>query len=108
MAKQTQAAPETDWLTITSRGRSGSPGSGDWTEHLCWKRSEQGVELAVCGYEVDAEGEETENFIVDPGVIPELLSALDRASVEEALSFLGWDEAQSHLILAALINGSIA
>jgi hypothetical protein len=53
-------------------------------------KTQTGFELAVCGYELDENGDEGDELVADPSYEPIELPAFMREHVAEALIDLGW------------------
>jgi len=93
---------EGEWTVITSRRQTGSPGSGEWVDYLCFRRRGFGYELSICGFEWDAEGNETDNFIADPSVNPVDIVGVGEPQIIAALEDLNWTVADADRVAAAL------
>ena len=78
------------WKTLAERTVSSSPGSDEWREYLCTRATQTGFELAICGYELDENGDESDELVVDPSYEPIELPAFTREHVTKALIDLSW------------------
>lgn len=78
------------WEILASRWATGSPGSGEWRQYLCSRALSGGFEVAVCGFELDENGDETGDLIEDPDFTPVRLASLAPEHLRDALVALGW------------------
>ena len=91
---------EGDWTILDMRHQSSdSPGSDDWTELLCCRALKEGVEFAICGYEFDHEGDETDEIGCNSDTFT--VSQITSDTVASALDWLEW-KADEVLILDAI------
>lgn len=79
-----------NWKVLARRRVTGSPGSGDWNEYLCVRSNKNGYQLAICGFEVDANGDELSNLITDQNYSPVQIRAVNEEALRNALVNLGW------------------
>jgi len=79
-----------NWKVLARRSVTGSPGSGDWSEYLCVRSNKNGYQLAICGFEVDANGDELSNLITDQNYSPVQIRAVNEEALRNALVNLGW------------------
>jgi hypothetical protein len=79
-----------NWKVLARRTVTGSPGSGDWREYLCVRSNKNGYQLAICGFEVDANGDELSNLITDQNYSPVQIRAFNEEALRNALVNLGW------------------
>ena len=79
-----------NWKVLARRSVTGSPGSGAWSEYLCVRSNKNGYQLAICGFEVDANGDELSNLITDQNYSPVQIRAVNEEALRNALVNLGW------------------
>lgn len=91
-----------EWTVVTGRLQTGSPGSDEWSDFLCIRQTGSGYELAVCAYALDDDGEETDNFIVDPSIEPVELVGAGRHEIVAALDSLNWSPSDADRVAAVI------
>ena len=83
------AASESGWTILDMRRQvSDSPGSDDWEELLCCRAMENGVEFAVCAYEWDESGTETDELSCNSDTYT--VSRISSDNIATALDRLDW------------------
>jgi hypothetical protein len=78
------------WTILAHRFQTASPGSGEWREYLGARETQTGFELAICGYELDENGDEGDELVADPSYEPVELTAFTLEHLKKALVDLGW------------------
>lgn len=78
------------WTVLAVRNASGSPGSDDWQDYLCLRKIRNGFEIAVCGYELDEDGNEGDKFVEDPNFDVLVIDTLEHDQLIQAFRTLGW------------------
>lgn len=89
------------WTILAARNATGSPGSGDWQENLCAREAQTGFEIAICGYELDENGDESDDLVADPSYQPIEIAAFTLDHVSAALAKLGWSSKDLTAVMAA-------
>jgi len=89
------------WMILAHRVQSTSPGSGEWREYLGTRQMKTGFELAICGYELDENGDEGDELIADPSYEPVMIPAFTQDHVVAALAELGWGAGDLTAVMAA-------
>ena len=89
------------WTILAARNATGSPGSGEWREYLGTRQMKTGFELAICGYELDENGDEGDDLVADPSYQPIAIPAFTLDHVAAALAKLGWNGKDLTAVMAA-------
>lgn len=88
------------WVVLASRNATGSPGSGDWSEHLCARSIDGGYEFTVCAFEFDGNVDEPGSLIADPNYVPIQINDVHQGSLGFVLKNLGWRSADLPIVLS--------
>ena len=95
-----------NWTIITSREQTGNPGADAWWQVLAFKKDAEQTEIAICGYALDEDDNESDELIEDPSYEPVRLTTADRNGIAAALAALEWPAADLDLCLQAIAKGA--
>jgi len=88
------------WKMLAERTVSGSPSSGEWREYLCVGEVHEGFEIAICGYELDENGNESDELIADPSYEAVVIPDFTLSHLPAALAALDWRYSDLTVLLA--------
>jgi hypothetical protein len=90
-----------NWTILAHRIQSTSPGSDEWREYLGARQTNAGFELAICGYELDENGNEGDELVADPSYETIEVPSFTLGHVAMALAKLSWNTGDLTAAIAA-------